>query len=145
MSGIPLMSLFLFGGFVLILLELIVGVQMGFDLVLLGSTMVVGGLVGGFFQNDSIGIITTIVLSVVYIFIGRKIIKERLNTKDYKTNADGLVGKTGVVVKAIRPGKAGQVKTGSEVWRAEAEGEIEADTKVKVLDVGGVTLKVVRL
>ncbi|OGG14144.1 hypothetical protein A2773_05335 [Candidatus Gottesmanbacteria bacterium RIFCSPHIGHO2_01_FULL_39_10] len=140
-----LMSLFIFGGLGLILLELIVGVQTGFDLVLLGSTMVVGGLVGGFFQNDSVGIITTIVLSIVYIFIGRKIIKEKLNTKSYKTNVDDLVGKTGTVVKIIKSGKAGQVKIGSEVWRAEAEGEIEVDTKVKVLDVEGVSLKVVRL
>ncbi len=137
------MFILLFGGLALILAELIIGVQTGFDLVLLGSTMVVGGLVGGFIQNDSAGIITTIILAVLYIFVGRKIVREKLNSRTYKSNVDDLVGKTGVVVKTIRSGKAGQVKIASEVWRAEAEGAIDTDQRVKVLDVEGVTLKVV--
>src|SRR3989344_3866368 len=129
--------LLIFLGLIAILLELIVGVATGFDLVLIGTALIIGGGVGNWLGNPTAGIVVTAILSFGYIFFGRTFVKERLKTKTKHTNVELLIGKTGRVEKTITPSKAGQVKIGPEVWRATAEHKIEEGTKIKIEDITG--------
>ena len=57
--------------------------------------------------------------------------------------APGLIGEVGVVREALAP--SGQVAIHGELWRAVADGEaVDAGTSVRVIDVDGLTLKVVK-
>jgi len=127
-----------------ILIELFVGVHTGFDLVLLGVSMIVGGVFGNFFHSFQLGLITASILAFLYIFLGRKIIKQHLNITTTKTNIESLIGKSALVIKPITPISCGQVKIFGEIWRAEAEEEIKTGEKVKIVAVEGVTLKVIK-
>ncbi|MBM3283851.1 NfeD family protein [Candidatus Gottesmanbacteria bacterium] len=137
--------LLIFLGLLAILTELIVGVQTGFDLVLLGLALVLGGIVGNWLNNWQIGLLAAAVLAVSYIVLGRRFIKSKLSVITRHTNIDQLIGKWGIVVKEIKSNKAGQVKVGSEVWRAESNDDFALGAKVKIIAIEGVTLKVVKL
>ena len=57
--------------------------------------------------------------------------------------APGLIGEVGVVREALAP--SGQVAIHGELWRAVADVEaVDAGTSVRVIDVDGLTLKVVK-
>ncbi len=58
-------------------------------------------------------------------------------------SASGMIGRTGIVREALAP--SGQVAVLGELWRAVSEGEaVEAGATVRVVDVDGLTLKVVK-
>ncbi len=61
----------------MVLAELVVGIQTGLDLVLIGSIMVLAGLVGLFFNSAEVALLLASVLGIVYITVGRKKIKPR--------------------------------------------------------------------
>jgi membrane protein implicated in regulation of membrane protease activity len=78
-------------------------------------------------------------------------LKAKLTVKNQLTNADAVIGKTGVVTKRIAARSAGMVKLGDEIWRAELsttelsptdECVCEPGATVRVEAVEGVTLKV---
>lgn len=127
-----------------VLLELIIGVQTGFDLALVGLALALGGVIGNIFNNWQIGVGAAGILAIIYIVLGRKFIKSKLSIATTKTNIDELIGKKGTVTKEINLHKFGQVKVGSELWRAESEEKIEKETRIKVISLEGVTLKVVK-
>ena len=57
--------------------------------------------------------------------------------------ASGLIGQVGVVREALAP--SGQVAIHGELWRAVADGDaVDAGTPVRVVEVDGLTLKVVK-
>jgi membrane-bound serine protease (ClpP class) len=56
------------------------------------------------------------------------------------TGAEGLIGETGVVTVSLTP--QGTVKVHGEIWRAEAQGQVEAGSKVRVKAVEGMLLTV---
>ena len=136
--------LIIYLGLAAILLELFIGIETGFDLVLIGTALIIGGGVGNLTGNWVIGVIVTAVLSFAYIFFGRQFVKARLKTKAKNTNVELLMGKTGRVEKTVMPSRAGQVRINGEVWRATAGTKIETGSKVKVEDITGVTLHVVQ-
>ena len=131
-------------GLAAILIELLIGVHTGFDLVLLGISMIVGGLAGNFFHSFQLGLLTSSILAFLYIFLGRKIVKQHLNITTTKTNIDGLIGKNALVIKPITPSSCGQIKIFGEIWRAEAEEKIKVGETVEIVGVEGVTLKVIK-
>lgn len=125
-----------------VLLELVLGVATGFDLILVGSSLIIGGIVGNLLNNWQIGLVVSIILATLYMAVGRKLVKHSLAIATHKTNIDTLVGKTAHVIKDIHVHQAGQVKIGSEIWRAEALTEISKGKKVTVVSVEGVTVNV---
>ncbi len=128
--------------------ELVVGVETGFDLVLLGASLIVGGAVGVVSGSFELGLIVTTILAGLYIILGRAFVKKKLFVTSSKTNADEVLGREGLVVKEITEGGVGQVKVGTEIWRAElGDGTIDTlqkGDKIKVEGVSGVTLKVTK-
>lgn len=130
-------------GMGLILLELIVGVQTGFDLVLIGITLIIGGLCGWVSGSMLVAFGVAAILSFAYIIFGRKFIKSKINQGvTHRVNTDALVGQTAIVVKEIKLHSPGQVKIKGEVWRAESEADCAVGSTVEVIGFEGVTLKV---
>lgn len=86
----------------------------------------------------------TLVICLIYIFLGRKYLHRLTASTASRTNIDTIIGKTGVVLQKISPDTAGLVKVGNEEWRAIAEQSLEKDTAVIVTSIHGVTLTVKR-
>lgn len=137
--------LFVSIGLILVLLELLVGIEAGFDLVALGTVLIIGGLATSFLESWSITAIATSITSAGYILLGRRYIHRRTTSSDdTKTNVDAVIGKSGIVLSAISRNSVGLVRVGNEEWRAGAEEELDEGEEVMVISVSGVTLKVKR-
>lgn len=134
--------LLIFLGIGLVILEIILGALSGFDLFLVGIILILAGGIGIFTQNFILALLTIFLASFLYIFGGRRFIKSKLAIETKATNIDKLIGRKGLVIKKISPQKPGQVEIEGEIWRAEAEKEIEKGKEVIVKGVSGVTLRV---
>ena len=135
-------------GAVLVLVEVALGGFAGFDLVLIGSSFVVGGALGLVFGSAAWGFIITSALCVLYIVVGRRWVRARLRRPGLPTNTDALVGQRGIVTQAVSEHTPGQVRVRGEVWRArpaeDAKDSFDTGTEVQVESVDGVTLLVRR-
>jgi membrane protein implicated in regulation of membrane protease activity len=133
-------------GIICVIIELSLGALTGFDMALVGGSLAVGGAVGLVAESAKIGLLSAGVLALIYLAIFRRWLKSKLTVKNFSSNVDAVVGKTGVVTKKIAPREAGLVKLGDEVWRAELasvqDPARETGAEVKVESVEGVTLKV---
>ena len=58
------------------------------------------------------------------------------------TNLDRVIGKVGVVTEKIEKDGIGEVKVLGKKWSAYSDKEVEENSKVKVLSINGVKLKV---
>lgn len=142
MGTINLNQGLVFVGLGLVAIEIILGAISGFDLFLIGLILVVSGFVGELFNNFLIALASITIFSFLYIFVGRKLIKNKLNVETKSSNIDALINKKALVIKKITPKKPGQVKINGEIWLAIADKEIEKDQEVVVKSISGVTLKV---
>ena len=134
--------LIFYSGLGLVILELIIGVDTGFDFLLIGLSLIIGAL-GGFVAGSYlVAVSVSIVITILYLIFGRKFIKEKLYVSTHKTNIDALIDKEAIVIKMISKNKAGQVKVENEVWRALADKTYKEGEKVKIISVEGVALKV---
>ncbi len=132
-------------GLLLILLELVIGVETtGFDLVFLGSAFVLGGLVTWPAHSWVVTIVVTSIICVAYIAIGRRYVHRWAAVRKSRTNIDAIVGRTGTVLRSISRKADGRVKVGNEDWKARATEDIEEGTEIVVTDVTGATLIVER-
>ena len=138
--------LLVLAGAVLVLAEVLLGGFAGFDLVLIGSTFVLGGIVGLVTKSPGIAYATAAVLGVLYIAIGRRMVRERLSvSKSHVSNVDAVLGQEGVVQQRVGAHEPGLVKVGNEVWRAlpvSGAGPFETGALITVAGVDGVTLQV---
>jgi membrane protein implicated in regulation of membrane protease activity len=132
------------GGALLILLEVILGAATGFDFLLIGSAMVLGGVLGLVTGSAVLGAATAGVLALLYVFLGRRRIRRRFVRPGVESNTDALLGRPARVVDAISDARAGRIRIDGEEWRAEAasplRGPIEAGRTVRVVRIDGVTV-----
>lgn len=129
-------------GLVMILLELIVGVDTGLDLVFLGSAFVIGGLVTWPFHSWLLTLIVILVICIIYLALGRRYVHRWTSTRKEKTNIDAIIGKKGIVLQSIAANSDGRVKVGNEEWKARASETIDKGTEIVVTGINGVTLDV---
>ena len=107
----------------------------------LGSLMLYDATELGF--RISWGVILPTVGVTAAVFLGVVAIGVRALGRRPMLGAAGLVGETGIARETLAP--EGQVAIHGELWRAvAAEPPIEAGTRVKVVSVEGLTLKVVQ-
>ncbi len=137
--------IFVLVGLGVVLLELFVGIYTGFDLVLIGSSIILGGIVGAFYPNLMVMLLVTSAAIFLYLVFGRSLIQKKLYLQTHQTNIDALIGSFGVVVKPIKPHHPGQVKISGEYWRAESDTVLNPGDEIKVVSIQGVTLKVTKL
>jgi membrane protein implicated in regulation of membrane protease activity len=133
-------------GSILILIEIALGGFAGFDLVLVGSALVLGGALGLGLGNTLVGYVSAAVLAMVYVLVGRRWMRQRMRTHSVPSNVDAVIGAEALVTTRIARHEAGQVRVKDEVWRAlpanDAAGPFEPGSVVHVESVEGVTLRV---
>jgi len=138
-------QIFVVMGLLLILAELVIGIQTGFDMLLIGSILVLSGLIGILTGSEMLMLVLAIGLSVLYIAVGRKKIRRKITTITTKTNIDKLIGSTGTVVRAISPDSAGIIRVNDEEWRASADEVLYERDTVVIEAIEGVTVIVHKL
>jgi len=142
-AGFPdlwLWLVFIIVGLLLVLLELIIGVETGFDLVIIGSAFILGGLVAWPFHSWVLPLIVTSLICVIYVVIGRRYVHRWTAVKKVKTNIDAIIGREGLVLKNIARNVDGRVRVGSQRWRARAEEDIKEGDEIVVTGISGSTL-----
>jgi len=79
------------------------------------------------------------VVSFVLLIFTKPFVDKKLMAKKEATNADRVIGKTGVVIEEIDNIKGtGQVKVLNQIWSASSEENIKKGEKVIVKDIRGV-------
>jgi membrane-bound serine protease (ClpP class) len=139
------MQVMVIAGLLMVMAELLVGIQTGFDLVLGGSILIISGFAGMFVGGWQLGIGLAIILSIVYIAYGRGLVKSKLIITTTHTNIDKLIGQRGVVVRSITPDTAGLVRLMDEDWRATSDEVLYEKDRVMVVAVEGVSLRVKKI
>jgi membrane protein implicated in regulation of membrane protease activity len=131
-------------GAILVLLEVILGAMSGFDLLLIGTALLAGGILGLVMHSTSIGVAAAGILALGYVFLGRKRIRSRLHRHGVTSNTDALLGRTVRVVETIAPGHPGRVKLEGEEWRAElhhgGDSSLASGRSARVVRIDGVTV-----
>lgn len=96
------------------------------------------------FTSDNFALQFTLFVTVgsLLMMILRTISIEFLKTKSILTSADKVVGEKGIVTIAILKKQYGEVKVNKKKWTAYSDEEVEKNSKVKILSVDGVKLKV---
>ena len=133
---------FIIVGILLIIFELSIGVSEAFDVALVGTALIAGGLVGAATGSVSIMLIVAFVICVLWVIVGRKYLQARLRIDEYTTNADRALGSIGIVTESISVHEKGKVKIGDEIWLAEAAEDIPEGVEIVVENISGVTLGV---
>jgi len=86
------------------------------------------------------------VISIVLIPLTRPLARKITIESPQKINADAMVNRTGMVVKAIDPDlDKGQVRVDGQVWQAQASCKIEEGAKIKVISIIGARLTVEKI
>jgi membrane protein implicated in regulation of membrane protease activity len=128
----------------MILAEVLLGAATGFDFALVGLSLAVGGSLGLFFESTLVGLFSAGALAFVYLALFRSRIRSKLVTPGLPSNVDAIPGSRAIVTAVITPDSAGQVRVGSEVWRAVLSPAVleprEPGASVIVESVDGATL-----
>ena len=87
-------------------------------------------------------IIVFLVVSVVLLACTRGIARRHLDNRIERTNAEGLIGRTSIVMETIdNAASTGKIKIGDVEWTARAVNEaqvIPKDTKIIIREIHGV-------
>lgn len=95
-----------------------------------------------FLTNDLISLIIFTVISIISLLVTKPLIKKiKINDK-IPTNFDRVIGKTAIVTQEIKKLEPGEVKVDGKYWSAIANKKILKDSKVEILSIDGVKLKV---
>jgi membrane protein implicated in regulation of membrane protease activity len=137
--------IFIGAGLVLIILELLVGIDTGLDLVFIGTALALGGLITLSLHSWVWTAIVAGVICVLYVVLGRRYIHRKTAISAAKTNIDTIIGKTGIVQGDISRDSDGLVKVGNEQWRARSEETIKEGEEITVTGISGVTLNVKKI
>lgn len=86
--------------------------------------------------------IVFVISGSLFMMVLRNISIDFLKAKSILTSADKIIGEKGVVTISISKKQYGEVKVNKKKWTAYADEPIVKNTKVKVLSVDGVRLKV---
>jgi membrane protein implicated in regulation of membrane protease activity len=114
---------------------------------LIFACFVIGSIASGIFAYFSpegyywqIGLF--LIVSAVLLPLTRSIAKKITKESPQKSNIDALIGKIGLVTKAIDPDLGGQIMIEGESWRAVSSQAITEGSKVRVLSYSGTKLAV---
>ncbi len=101
-------------------------------------------IVSLFIDNVIIQSIVFVISSTLLLILTKPLVKKFIkNNETIPTNVYSLIGKEGLVVENIdNIDGTGKVKVEGELWSATSDTNIEKDTKVKVVNINGVKLKV---
>lgn len=86
-----------------------------------------------------IQIVVFVIVSLVLLVATRPLTKNMMNKTLIRTNADRIISSIGIVTKTINPDEIGEVKVGSEYWRAISADNslIEENEKITIISFSG--------
>lgn len=93
-------------------------------------------------DNIMIHLAVFTISSILLLLLTKPFVKKMKKREEVPTNLDMVVGKTGVVTEKIEKDGIGEVKVLGKKWSAYSDKEVEENSKVKVLSINGVKLKV---
>jgi membrane protein implicated in regulation of membrane protease activity len=134
---IPYWSIWIGVGIIFIIIEIF---TFGFVFSSFGLGMIFAGLSAYIFPQNLIVQILVFILSSFVIFLtSQKWSKKFISKSSAETNVDALIGKIGIVTKAISKNEKGYVKVGGEIWSAISKNgvSLEKETSVEVLEIEG--------
>ncbi|RZS43713.1 membrane protein implicated in regulation of membrane protease activity [Herbihabitans rhizosphaerae] len=79
--------------------------------------------------------------SIALVTVARPWLKNKLQTIDYKTNVDALIGAKAIVLSVVDSNR-GEVKIGGEIWTARTFGDgekFDEGDEVTVIQIAGAT------
>ncbi|KAB2879042.1 nodulation protein NfeD [bacterium] len=91
------------------------------------------------------GVIIPVVLITLLFFLFVVGFGIKAQGRRVTTGMEGMIGETGIVIDGIIAGKTGKIRVHGEIWNAESDQVIETETRVKVVGIDNLTLKVVKL
>jgi membrane-bound serine protease (ClpP class) len=109
----------------------------------LGSLMLVNDTEWPY-KSISLKIIIPVVIVFTLFFFLAAWLSVRAHKKKVETGQAGIVGETGVAKSAINP-EGGSVFIHGEYWKAFSESEIDQNSKIRVVDIKGMELKVEKI
>ena len=83
-----------------------------------------------------------VLLGVLLLITTRPYLVKKLHIKESKTNLDRVIGMIGIVTEDISNLSPGEVKVDGKRWTAISDSDIKAGSKVEVLSITGVKIKV---
>ena len=83
-----------------------------------------------------------VILGVLLLITTRPYLVKKLHVKESKTNLDRVIGMRGIVTEDISNLTPGEVKVDGKRWTAISDTEIKEGSKVEVLSIIGVKIKV---
>lgn len=87
-------------------------------------------------------IITFIIVSFISLLLTKGIVKKIRGREIEPTNLDRVIGKIGIVTEEITKLELGEVKVDGKKWSAISTKKIKIGSKVEILSIDGVKLKV---
>ena len=87
-------------------------------------------------------ILLFIVVSSISLLLTRKFVEKVKGTDIIPTNLDRVIGKIGIVTSDITKLEPGEVKVDGKKWSATSTKKINVGSKVEILSIDGVKLKV---
>ncbi len=123
-------------------------VTVGFFIIWFGIGALAAMLVSLVTNSLLLQFLVFIIVSVILLFMTRKLTSKLTKATAIATNVDAVIGKIGMVIEDIPAlDNPGIVKVSGEMWSAISadSNPIEKDTQVKVLQVKGVRLVVQKL
>lgn len=96
-------------------------------------------------DNIMIHLAVFTISSILLLLLTKPFVKKMKKREEVPTNLDMVVGKTGVVTEKIEKDGIGEVKVLGKKWSAYSDKEVEENSKVKVLSINGVKLKVEKI
>lgn len=118
----------------------------GFLIFWLGIAALCSMVASFFISNLLIQTVIFVIISILLIIFTRPLINKLLKFDQKEvlpTNTNRLINKEGIVIDDIKPlSTTGKIKVGGELWSAISETEIPKNTRVKVIGIDGVKLKV---
>jgi membrane protein implicated in regulation of membrane protease activity len=78
--------------------------------------------------------------TLIFIIFTRPLALKFFKTKDTLSNVKALVGQHGISTTELKSLQFGQVKVNGEIWTAISDSEIEAGSRIEVIDIDGVKL-----
>jgi membrane-bound serine protease (ClpP class) len=109
---------------------------------LVGSIMLTREIPGlpGMTVNLSMIVPVVVGLAAIFLFLGRLALKAQ--ARPPATGAEGMVGEEGRARTSVAPDVPGQVDVHGEIWRAFSREPLPAGSRVRVIEVNGLTLVV---
>ena len=96
-----------------------------------------------FISEFYIQMIIFITSSIISLLLTKKFVKKVVKKEPEKTNLDRAVGKIGIITEEIKSkNDLGEVKVDGKKWSCYSTKKILKDSKVEILSIDGVKLKV---